>query len=201
MKRGMSHIERVTCIFRARDFPTIWRANIVDSESRYPDLFQKLSSFLADATFQILIRLCNQFILFILAHGKYYPDVPFLPRNHGSSFIEHFFGITRSFISEFTFGQLIQMNKHITFRQDILSSGKFNTKKEEDSNNGYIPDCDTPAPPTPAEVSALEQFLSCANLDRACAVAWKEAAAPAIHYCGMEVPELPLKSTVLHPLF
>ncbi|KAJ7815524.1 hypothetical protein B0H14DRAFT_3476149 [Mycena olivaceomarginata] len=142
-----------------------WRANIVDFESRYPDLFQKLSSFLADATFQILIRLCNQFILLILAHRKYYPDVPFLPRNHGSSFIEHFFGITRSFISEFTFGQLIQMNKHITFRQGILSSGKFNTKKEKDSNNGYIPDCDTPAPPTPAEVSALEQLLSCANLD------------------------------------
>jgi hypothetical protein len=172
MKRGMSRIERVTCIFRARDFPTIWHANIVDSESRYPDLFQKLSSFLADATFQILIRLCNQFILLILAHRKYYPDVPFLPRNHGSSFIEHFFGITRSFISEFTFGQLIQMNKHITFRQGILSSGKFNTKKEKDSNNGYIPDqCDTPAPPTPAEVSALEQLRKfgscvCSGLER-----------------------------------
>jgi hypothetical protein len=88
MKRGMPHIERVTCIFPARDFLTIWRANIVDSESRYPDLFQKQSSFLADATFQILIRLSNQFILLILAHRKYYPDVLFLPQKHGSSFIE-----------------------------------------------------------------------------------------------------------------
>jgi hypothetical protein len=59
------------------------------------------------------------------------------------------------------------MNKHITFRQGILSSGKFNTEKEKDSNNGYIPNCDTPASPAPAEVSALEHLPSCADLDRA----------------------------------
>ncbi|KAJ7084923.1 hypothetical protein C8R44DRAFT_894034 [Mycena epipterygia] len=199
MKRGMPHIERVTCIFRARHFLNIWRANIVQSESRYPDLFQKQSSFLADATFQILIRLCDQFILLILAHLEYYPDVPFLPRKHGSGFIEHFFGITRSFIEEFTFAQLLQMNKHITFRQRILSSGKFNNKKEKDSNNGYIHDCDSPL--TAEEISALKQLPSRQDLDRACAVAWEEAAALASQYCGMEIPELPLKSGDLHPHF
>ncbi|KAJ7453715.1 hypothetical protein B0H11DRAFT_1635180, partial [Mycena galericulata] len=190
MKRGVSHIERVTCVFRARHFLNIWRSNIVHSESRYPDLFQKQSSFLADATFQILIRLCDQFILLILAHLEYYPNVPFLPRKHGSGFIEHFFGITRQFISEWSFGQLVQMNKHITFRQRILASGKFNTTKEKDSNNGYIHDCDSPL--TADEISALKQFPSRSDLDRACAVAWNEAAALAIQYCGMEVPKLPL---------
>jgi hypothetical protein len=92
------------------------------------------------------------------------------------------------------------MNKHITFWQVFYLLENSIRRRKKDSNNGYIPDCDTPAP-TPAEVSALEQLPSWADLDRACAVTWKEAAALAIHYCGMEVPELPLKSTVLHPLF
>ncbi|KAJ7938593.1 hypothetical protein B0H13DRAFT_2301634 [Mycena leptocephala] len=159
MKRGIAHIERVTC-------------------SRYPDLFQNQSSFLADATFQILIRLCDQFILLTLAYAEYYRDVPFFPQKHGSAFIEHFFGITRSFISEFTFGQLIQMNKHITFRQRILSVGKFNAKKK-DSNNGYVHDLDSPL--TAEEISALKRLPSCDDRDSACKVAWNEAAALAKH--------------------
>lgn len=129
----------------------------------------KQSSFIADAIFQILIRLCDQFILLILAHLEYYPNVPFFPRKHGSGFIEHFFGITRQFVQKFSFGQLIQMNKHITFRQHILSSGKYNTPKDKDSNNGYIHDCDTPL--TADEISALKQLPSRADLDRACDVA------------------------------
>ncbi|KAK7040463.1 hypothetical protein R3P38DRAFT_3348893 [Favolaschia claudopus] len=199
MKRGMPHIERVTCVFRARHFLIIWRANVVSSESLYPDLFQKQSSFIADATFQILIRLCDQFILLVLAHSDYYPDVPLLPRKHGSGFVEHFFGVTRTFIEEFTFGQLIQMNKHITYRQRILVSGKFNTKKEKESNNGYIHDCDSPL--TANEIAALKILPSRADLDRACDVAWREAAALAKVSCGMAIPELPLTHADLHPNF
>ncbi|KAJ7339826.1 hypothetical protein DFH08DRAFT_657295, partial [Mycena albidolilacea] len=89
MKRSMPHIERMVCIFRARHFLTIWRANVVQSEARYPDLFQKQSSFLADATFQTLIRMCDQFILLSLAHLEYYPIVPFMPWQYGSHFLEH----------------------------------------------------------------------------------------------------------------
>ncbi|KAJ7016612.1 hypothetical protein C8F04DRAFT_1280950 [Mycena alexandri] len=144
-------------------------------------------------------RIRDQFILLMLAHLEYYPNVPFLPRKHGSGFVEHFFGITRGFVSEFTFGQLIQMNKHITFRQRILSSGKFNNKKEKDSNNGYIHDCDSPL--TPEEISALKEILSRLDINRACEVAWKEAAAIAKQYCGMEIPDLPLQTADLHPRF
>ncbi|KAJ7446055.1 hypothetical protein FB451DRAFT_1567900 [Mycena latifolia] len=100
MKRGMTHIERVTCIFRARHFLNIWRANV----------------------------------------------------------------------------------------------------KEKDSNNGYTFDFhDTGL--TDEEITALKQVPSRPNLDRACEVAWKEAAALASQFCGMEIPELPLKSTDLHPHF
>jgi hypothetical protein len=200
MKRGMPHIERVTCIFRARHFLTIWRANVVKSEARYPDLFQKQSSFLADATFQTLIRMCDQFILLSLAHLEYYPTVPFMPWQHGSHFLEHFYGITRSFITEFTFGQLIQMNKHITFRQRILSTGKFSPKKEKESNNGYSFEFHD-AGLTAEEIAALKDVPSRVDLNRACERAWKEAAALASQFCGMGIPSLPLNSEDIHPHF
>ncbi|KAF8126405.1 hypothetical protein K438DRAFT_1482126, partial [Mycena galopus ATCC 62051] len=148
------------------------------------------SSFLADATFQTLIRMCDQFILLSLAHLEYYPTVPFMPWQHGSHFLEHFYGITRSFITEFTFGQLIQMNKHITFRQRILSTGKFSPKKEKDSNNGYSFEFHD-AGLTAEEIAALKDVPSCADLDCACETGWKEAAALASQFCGMGIPSLP----------
>lgn len=80
-----------------------------------------------------------------------------------------------------------------------MSSGKFNTKKEKDSNNGYVHELDSPL--TPEEIVALKQLPSRADLDRACEVAWKEAAALAKQYCGMEIPGLPLRSADLHPHF
>ncbi|KAJ7789699.1 hypothetical protein B0H14DRAFT_3573004 [Mycena olivaceomarginata] len=169
MKRSMPHIERMVCIFRARHFLTIWRAN-----------------FLADATFQTLIRMCDQFILLSLAHLEYYPTVPFMPWQYGSHFLEHFYGITRSFITEFTFGQLIQMNKHMTFRQRILSTGKFSPKKEKDSNNGYYFEFHD-AGLTAEEIAALKAVPSRADL-KPC-------------FCGMGIPSLPLNSDDIHPRF
>ncbi|KAJ6628294.1 hypothetical protein B0H10DRAFT_2209579 [Mycena sp. CBHHK59/15] len=200
MKRDMTHIERVVCVFRTRHFLNIWRVNIIRSETRYPDLFQKQSSFLADATFQICICLCDQFTLLSLAHLEHYPNVPFMPWHHGTHYLEHFFGITRSFIAEFSFGQLVQMYKHISFRQRILSSGKFDTKKEKDSNNGYSFDF-VDSGLNQEEIVALKQVPSRSDLDRACEIAWKEAAALASQFCAMEIPDLPLKNTDLHPHF
>ncbi|KAE9393242.1 hypothetical protein BT96DRAFT_796356, partial [Gymnopus androsaceus JB14] len=94
-------------------------------------------AFLADSSFQILMRLSDQFILLTLAHLEYYPNTPFIPSHHGTHFLEHFYGIARSFIPDFSFGQFIEMYKHIIIRQRILSSGQYNSKKEKDSNNGY----------------------------------------------------------------
>ncbi|KAJ6525331.1 hypothetical protein B0H19DRAFT_853967, partial [Mycena capillaripes] len=114
MKRSMPHIERIVCVFRARHFLTIWRYNVpVNAEKRYPDLFPKQTSFFADSSFNIIMRLCDQFILLTLAHLEYYPNVPFMPWHHGTHFHEHFFGIARSFITDFSFGQFIEMYKHI----------------------------------------------------------------------------------------
>ncbi|KAJ7673253.1 hypothetical protein DFH06DRAFT_1292967 [Mycena polygramma] len=199
-KRDMTHIERVVCIFRARHFLTIWRLNIVKAGTSYPDLFPMQGSFLADSSFQIFIRLCDQFILLLLAHLEHYPNVPFMPWHYGSHFMEHFFGISRSFISDFSFGQFIEMYKHISLRQLILASGQYNTKKDKDSNNGYtfeFADSDL----STEEITALKQIPSRADIDRACSIAWNEAAALASQFCSLEIPTLPLASSDLHPLF
>ncbi|KAJ7671406.1 hypothetical protein DFH06DRAFT_928301, partial [Mycena polygramma] len=187
MKRSMPHTERVVCVFRARHFLTIWRSNIVNAESRYRDLFQKQSSFLAEPSFQILMRLCDQFILLTLAHLEYYPNVPFMPWHHGTHFLEHFFGIARSFIPEFSFGQFIEMYKHILICQRILSSGQYSTKKEKDSNNGYNFDF-VDSGLKPEEVASLKDIPSRLDLDRACDIAWEEAAALAKQFSKMQIP-------------
>ncbi|KAJ7246708.1 hypothetical protein C8J57DRAFT_1241344 [Mycena rebaudengoi] len=174
MKRSMPHTERVVCVFRARHFLTIWRSNIVNAESRYPDLFSKQSSFLADSSFLILMRFCDQFILLILAHLEHYRNVPFMPWHHGTHFLEHFFGIARSFIADFSFGQLIEMYKHILIRVRILASSQYNTKKEKDSNNGYVFDF-VDSGLTTEEIAMLKDIPSRADIDRACETAWAEA--------------------------
>ncbi|KAK6971680.1 hypothetical protein R3P38DRAFT_2670220 [Favolaschia claudopus] len=200
MSRSMSHIERVVCVFRARHFFTIWRYNIVDAGKRYPDLFQTQSSFLADSSFNIMMRLCDQFILLTLAHLEFYPTVPFMPWHHGTHFLEHFFGIARSFIADFSFGQFIEMYKHILIRQRILSTGQYKTKKEKDSNNGYCFDF-IDSNMKPEEVAKFKDVPSRADIDRACEIAWNEAAALASQFAKMQIPTLPLSPSDLHPNF
>ncbi|KAJ7618802.1 hypothetical protein FB45DRAFT_699809, partial [Roridomyces roridus] len=131
---------------------------------------------IANSSFQILMRLSDQFVLLLLAHLEHYPDVPFMPWQHGTHFLEHLYGIARSFIPDFSFGQLIKMYKHILMRQRILSSGQYSAKKEKDSNNGYIFDF-VDSGLKPEEVAMLKMFPLRLDIDRACEIAWKEAAA------------------------
>ncbi|KAJ7653460.1 hypothetical protein B0H17DRAFT_1147109 [Mycena rosella] len=81
------------------------------------------------------------------------------------------------------------MNKHITFRQRIFSSGKYNSTKEKDSNNGYIHDCDSPL--TTEEMTALKKIPSRPGFDRALVVGSKEADTIATQFCSED----------LHPQF
>ncbi|KAJ7601259.1 hypothetical protein DFH06DRAFT_925048, partial [Mycena polygramma] len=139
------------------------------------------------------------FILLLLAHLEHYPNVPFMPWHYGSHFMEHFFGISRSFISDFSFGQF-EMYKHISLRQLILASGQYNTKKDKDSNNGYtfkFADSNL----STEEIAALKQIPSRIEIDCACSIAWNEAAALASQFCSLKIPTLPLAPSDLHPMF
>ncbi|KAJ7025931.1 hypothetical protein C8F04DRAFT_1190967 [Mycena alexandri] len=104
-----------------------------------------------------------------------------------SGFIEHFFGVTRSFVQEFTFGQLIQMNKQIQRQEGEGFEQRVHTRFRLSAH--------------PEELSALKQLPPRADIDRACEVGWKEAAALATQLCGMEIPQLPLQAADIHPHF
>ncbi|CAK5262410.1 unnamed protein product [Mycena citricolor] len=199
-QRKMTHIQRLVCVFRARHFMNIWRISVFSASDRYPNFFPPQQSFIADSSFQILIRLCDQFVLLLLAHLEYYPDVPFMPWHHGTHYLEHFYGIAWSFVPEFSQGQLVEMYKHICIRQHILSTGQYTTKKEKDSNNGYTFDY-VDANMTTAEIKMLKEIPSREQIDEACAVAWHEAAEIARQLGNMPIPSLPLSSSSLHPHF
>ncbi|KAJ7856932.1 hypothetical protein B0H14DRAFT_3448135 [Mycena olivaceomarginata] len=106
-----------------------------------------------------------------------------MPWQHGTHFLEHFFGIAHSFITDFSFGQFIEI-----------------TKTEKDSNNGYIFDF-VDARMKPEEIEALKNIPSRADIDRACQTAWDEAAALANQFAKMQIPALPLRPEDLHPQF
>jgi hypothetical protein len=196
--RKMPHIERIVCAFRARHFLLMWYNNILKSQARFPDLFQPQSSFLSAPSLQILVSLCDQLILLELVYAEHYPNVPLMLWHFGTDFMEHFFGLGRSFVPDFTYGQLIEMTRHIEARQRILATGKFPTSREKDSNNGYTFDTfinDL----TPDEIQNLKSIPSRKCIDKACDIAWKEAAALATQFCSMTVLPLPLNSSDVHP--
>jgi hypothetical protein len=195
-KRDMPHAERMICVFRARHFMTIWRWNITQASKSYPDLFQVHSNFLSDPSLKILVRVCDQFILLALAHLEYHPTVPFLPWHHGSHFMEHFFGVGRGFNDNFSYAQFLEMYKHIELRVRILLTGRFNPRREKDSNNGYV--FDHVAKLSPSEVRDLRRLPSRSEIDLYCGRGWEEASFLASELCGLAVPPLPLEPSEHH---
>jgi hypothetical protein len=82
------------------------------------------------------------------------------------------------------------MYKHIALRQQILASGQYNAKKEKDSNNGYTFNF-VDARLTTEDIVALNQIPSRDDIDRACEVAWKEAAGLASQFCKCRFQNYP----------
>ena len=188
----MEHTTRLIAIFRLRHFLVIWRMSISQAHEQEPDLFQLQTSFMAESSYQIALRFCDQFILLVLAHLEHYPGIPLMPWQHGTDFLEHFFGIARSFIPDFTYSQLLEMYSHIEARQRILATGKHQTSREKDSNNGYCFDSFIHQL-SASDIARLTSISSRREIDEACNIGWHEAAAIAQQYCGLAVPTLPLK--------
>lgn len=107
---------RLIAALRVRFFLHFWRCHIVSIASKYPDLYSTSKSFISGPSFNILNRLCNTLVALALVFSKYYPDVPFCPWLFGTEFVEHFFGITRTIIPNFTFTQFLSLVKHIMLR-------------------------------------------------------------------------------------
>jgi len=120
----------------------MWRLHILKLANKYPDLYSTTRSFISPASFHIFNRLCDSLILLAVIYARYYPTQPFCPWLLGTEFVEHFFGLARMILPNFTYGEFLKMVKHIMLRQRLLLSGKFKEKREHDSACGYIMDYD-----------------------------------------------------------
>lgn len=109
----------------------------------------------------------------------------------GTEFIEHFFGLVRSLLPNFTFAELLKMVKHSMLHQRLLLSGKFNAKKVCSSQVGYILDYDV-TPLTNEELQQGRVSLTTYKINQIVELAYKEASAICSDILHMPVLKLPL---------
>ncbi|TFK63713.1 hypothetical protein BDN72DRAFT_731604, partial [Pluteus cervinus] len=137
MSPSMELNERVLAALRARFWLHHWRRHITILSQRFPDLYSLARSFISAASFQIFNRLCDTLVLLALAYTEAYPSTPFCIWLIGIDFVEHFFGIARQFLPNFSYSEFIKMAQHIMVRQRILESGILKSKRERTSASGY----------------------------------------------------------------
>ncbi|KAF8598388.1 hypothetical protein BDV93DRAFT_594146 [Ceratobasidium sp. AG-I] len=190
MKRDMSHIDRVVSSAQMWAFLVIFRRHVERSTAEYPDLFNLRRNFFSAESTEIWMALFHQMVLLLLAHSAHYPGLPFMPWHHGTPAMEHFFGMCRLFVADFSFSQLLGIYKHAELRQQLLATGKYSSKREKDSNNGYSFD------PwinnlSETELDCLKSIPTSSQIDSAVEVGWNEAVALA-QLCDVKAPELPM---------
>lgn len=132
--------DRLLAAMRAHIFLHIWHQHIVKLSKEIPNLYSLPRSFISPASFCIFNRLCDSMLLHILAYAEYYPNHPFSSWLLETVTIKHFFGITRCLLPNFMYSELLKMVKHIMLEQRLLSSGRFNVKRDSNSRAGYIID-------------------------------------------------------------
>lgn len=143
LNRNMSIKNRALAVIRARYFLYFWRIHIQDLSSHFPDLFLTARSFISPASFHIFNRLCDTLLILILVYARYYPNQPFCPWLLGTEFVEHFFGLARMLLPNFTFAEFLKLVQHVMIRQRILLSGDFREGRERNSAAGYHLDFDS----------------------------------------------------------
>ncbi|CAE6416253.1 unnamed protein product [Rhizoctonia solani] len=195
LKRDMSHIDRVVCLARMWSALVIFRHHLSKANMDYPELFNIRRSFFSPESTEIWCALFHQMVLLLCAHATHYPGLAFFPWHYGTPWMEHFFGLCRSFVPDFSVGQILDIYKHAEMRQQLLATGHYSSKREKDSNNGYSFD------PwinnlSESEMKLLKTIPSTAEIHAAIALGWKEAVA-ITKCCNIEAPALPLKPSDL----
>lgn len=196
--RRLAAHERVLAALRARFFLHTWRSYIEQMAEAYPDLYRTSRSFISSASFNIFNRLCDSLVMLVLAYARFYPEQPFCPWLLGTEFVEHFFGLARTLLPDFTYGELLKLVKHVMLRQHILLSGKLDTKKERTSRAGYILDYDT-SPLTPSQLDDARVQMPDDLLNRLVELAYTEATEISNQLLYLPIPALPLSLTPLRP--
>ncbi|KAJ7215860.1 hypothetical protein GGX14DRAFT_606774 [Mycena pura] len=123
---------------------------------KFPDLYSTQRSFISPASFHIFNRLCDTLLLLVLIYSRFYPDQPFCPWLLMTDFVEHFFGLARMMLPNFTYADFLKIVQHVMVRQRILLSGSFKEKRDRKANQGYVLDFDNT--PLTAEDRKLAQL-------------------------------------------
>ncbi|KAI1782137.1 hypothetical protein LXA43DRAFT_977717 [Ganoderma leucocontextum] len=182
--------DRVLNALRTKFFMYICNDHIDRMARRFPDLYKRSRSFISPASFNIFNRLCDSLILLVLAYSQYYPDQPFCPWLLSTEFVEHFFGLARTMLPDFTYAEFLKLH--------IILSGKVSAKKERTSRSGYVIDYDATLL-TPAELQNARVVMPIPVLNRLVELAFQEASAIAKQLLYLPVPKLPLDHIPLQP--
>ncbi|KAJ7737961.1 hypothetical protein B0H16DRAFT_1762009 [Mycena metata] len=195
INRTMTVQNRVLAVLRARFFLHFWREHIVHMSKKFPDLYSTARSFISPASFHIFNRLCDTLLLLVIIYSRYYPDQPFCPWLLMTDFVEHFFGLARMMLPNFTYAEFLKIIQHVMVRQRILLSGAFKEKRDRKANQGYVLDFD--ASPLTAEDRQLAHIrLTETEMNTLVEVAFQEASLICTEILHIPAPT----PTVLKPI-
>ncbi len=186
MNRRLSVEDRVLAVVRARMFLNSWYHHIKSLSRTFPDLYSMTRSFISPPSFNIFNRLCDTLIAHVIAYGKYYRNHPFCPWIMGTGFVEHFFGLARSLLPDFSYAELLKMVKHIMLCQKLLLGGNFDDKRERKSRSGYILDYDA-SPLTEEELLRAHVTLTTIQINQLVDIGHREADAICRDLLGIPV--------------
>lgn len=117
MNPTMSVEDRVLAAFRARFWLHFVYQHICELSKTFPDLYSKKRSFISPPSLRIFNRLCDTLVLLVLVYSEHYPGVPFGIHTINTAFIEHFFGVARELLPNFSYAEFLKMVQHIMLRQ------------------------------------------------------------------------------------
>ena len=103
--------------------------------------------------------------------------------------MEHFFGLARQILPNFTYAEFLKMVQHIMVRQRILLSGKFHEEREKSSGVGYILDFDA-SPLTPADYRLAIANLTTQDINGLVELAFHEAELISKELLKISVPQI-----------
>ena len=195
LSRHMKPSDRVLNVLRARFWLSFLRDHIVCLAEEYPDLYSTSRSFISPQSFHIFNRLCDSMVLLVLAYAKFYPDIPFCPWLLGTEFVEHFFGLARTLLPDFTYAELLKMVQNVMVRQRLLLTDRFREQQRNDSAAGYVMDHD-PSPLTADEVHSARVTLTPQDITLLVELSFREASQICREILKISTPNLangPLK--------
>ncbi|CAG8593895.1 19603_t:CDS:2, partial [Gigaspora rosea] len=136
--REISPLERCKMVMLGFFFLNHWKNHIQVCAQNYPEFMSVKKNFIASVTFNILTSLSESMILLTIAYRDYYPQYPFTPWMYGSEGCEHFFGLARQVLSDFSFNDLVALTPKIACMYKAYSSGSFRSEREKMTGVGYI---------------------------------------------------------------